>query len=238
MKRLLLASSSRTHGTGYLDHCADELKDLFGPAERVLFVPHALHDRDGYAAVARERFEALGFALDSLHEAADPGQAVAEAQAFFVGGGNTFRLLTCLYDMGLVEAIRQRVAAGAPYSGASAGSNVACASIKTTNDMPIVLPPSFDALGLVPFNINPHYLDPDPSSKHQGETRETRIREFHEMNDTVVVGLREGSMLRVDGPRVVLKGSAGARIFAPNAEPSERSLGDDLSALLESRHQG
>jgi dipeptidase E len=238
MKHLLLASSSRTHGTGYLDHCADELKDLLGQAERVLFVPHALHDRDAYAALARERFESLGFALDSLHDAADPGKAVAEAQAFFVGGGNTFRLLTCLYEMNVIEAIRQRVEAGAPYSGASAGSNVACVSIKTTNDMPIVLPPSFEALGLVPFNINPHYLDPDPASKHQGETRETRIREFHEMNDTVVVGLREGSMLRVDGPRMVLKGSAGARVLARGAEPLEISPGDDLSELLAARNQG
>jgi dipeptidase E len=232
MKRLLLVSSSRTHGTGYLDHCADEMKDLLGRTERLLFIPHALHDRDAYAAMAKERFGRMGYEVDSLHEAADPRSAVDGAQAFFVGGGNTFRLLDCLYAMDVLAPIRQRVESGAPYMGASAGSNIACVSIKTTNDMPIVQPPSFDALGLVPFNINPHYLDPAPESTHQGETRETRIREFHEMNDTAVVGLREGSMLRVEGFHAHLKGNAGARIFEPGKEPREVPPGGLLDELL------
>lgn len=220
--RLLLISSSVVHGSGYLDHCAAEIRDLLGDrAERVLFVPFALHDRDAYATKARQRFAALGYGLDSLHEAADPVAAVAAAQAIFIGGGNTFRLLATLYRRGVVEPIRRRVADGMPYLGTSAGSNVACPTIRTSNDMPIVEPPSFDALGLVGFQINPHYLDPDPTSKHQGETREQRLREYHEDNDLPVVGLREGAMLRVEGAAVELRGSAGARLFRRGQAPVE-----------------
>ena len=178
MKKLLLVSTSQTHGTGYLDHCADEVIELMSGVERVLFFPYALYDRDGYAAKARKRFAEMGYGLDSAHEAPDPLRAVEDAEAIFVGGGNTFRLLDTLYRLDLIEPIRRRVEAGSPYMGASAGSNVAGATIKTTNDMPIVQPASFEALALVPFQINPHYLDPDPGSTHMGETRETRIREF------------------------------------------------------------
>ena len=177
-RRLLLISNSTSYGSGYLEHCADHFQARLEGVRRVLFVPFALFDRDHYAATARARLAEMGFAVDSLHEAANPRQAVAEAEAFFVGGGNTFRLLDTLYRLGLIEAIRQRVGEGAAYIGTSAGSNVACATIKTTNDMPIVQPPSFDALDLVSFNINPHYLDPDPASTHQGETRELRITEL------------------------------------------------------------
>jgi dipeptidase E len=233
MLRLLLASTSTTHGSGYLDHCAPQMQAVLGEARRVLFVPFALHDRDAYAARARERFARMGLALDSVHTASDPAAAAAAAEAFFVGGGNTFRLLHELHRAGLLESIRRRVAAGVPYLGTSAGANVACPTIKTTNDMPIVQPPSFAALGLVPFNINPHYLDPDPASTHMGETRETRIREFHEENDPPVVGLREGAMLRIEGHRVRLEGRAGARVFVKGAEPRECRPGDALDFLLE-----
>ncbi|HUO86535.1 MAG TPA: dipeptidase PepE [Thermoanaerobaculia bacterium] len=220
--RLLLISSSVVHGSGYLDHCAAEIRDLLGDdVDRVLFVPFALHDRDAYAAKARERFAALGYGLDSLHEAADPVAGVGDAQAMFIGGGNTFRLLSTLYERDVVEPIRRRVAAGMPYIGTSAGSNVACPTIRTSNDMPIVEPPSFAALGLVGFQINPHYLDPDPTSKHQGETREQRLREYHEDNELPVVGLREGAMLRVEGAAVELRGSAGARLFRRGRPPEE-----------------
>lgn len=232
-RRLLLISNSTTFGGGYLDHCEAALRELLGPVERVLFVPYALADRDGYAASARERFAAMGFGLDSIHRAPDPAAAAAEAEAFFVGGGNTFRLLRELYAHGLVRAIRERVAAGVPYAGSSAGSNVACASIKTTNDMPIVQPPSFEALGLVPFNLNPHYLDPAPSSTHMGETREQRIREFHEENDPPVVGLREGAWLRVDGGEMTLAGTTGARLFRKRRDPEELAPGARLDFLLE-----
>lgn len=234
MPHLLLISTSTTHGTGYLDHCAQEIQALLGAAgRRVLFVPYALHDRDGYAAKAAERFQSMGYGLDAIHLEADPVAAVEAAEAIFIGGGNTFRLLDTLYRQRLIEPIRRRVAAGMPYMGTSAGSNVACITIKTTNDMPIVYPPSFDALGLVPFNINPHYLDPSPDSTHMGETRETRIREFHEENDSPVVGLREGAMLRVEDGAVELRGAVGARLFRRGKEPAEFSPRARLDFLLE-----
>ncbi|ANM30231.1 hypothetical protein ABI59_12545 [Acidobacteria bacterium Mor1] len=232
MKRLLLISNSTLYGGGYLDHCEEEIRDFLGEGRRVLFIPYALYDRDAYARTAIERYRKMGYDCSSIHAAADPRQAAAEADAFFTGGGNTFRLLKTLYDNDLVETIRKRVEGGAPYMGSSAGTNVATWSIRTTNDMPIVQPPSFDALQLVPFNINPHYLDPDPGSKHMGETRQQRIEEFLEENDRTVVGLREGAMLRVEGDRVELRGSTGARLFRRGQEPREVLPVADLSELL------
>jgi dipeptidase E len=170
MKRLLLVSSSKVHGSGYLEHCEDEVQRLFADCGRVLFVPYALFDRGAYAAQARQRFAEMGFELDSIHDAADPVAAVQQAEGIFIGGGNTFRLLAELQSRRLLEPIRRRVEAGCPYLGTSAGSNVACPTIRTTNDMPIVEPESFSALGLVHFQINPHYLDADPHSTPQGET--------------------------------------------------------------------
>ena len=233
MRKLLLVSTSTTYGTEYLEHCAAEMKEILGDRERLLFVPYALFDRDAYAAKAEATFAAMGYAVDSVHRAPDPGKAIADAQAIFIGGGNTFRLLNELYKVDALDPIRRRVAEGMPYMGTSAGSNVAGATIKTTNDMPIVEPPSFDALGLVPFQINPHYLDPDPGSKHMGETRETRIREFLEENDNVVVGIREGAMLRIDDNHVSLRGDRGARIFHRGRDPEEFDPGARLDFLLE-----
>lgn len=232
MRRLLLISTSTVFGTRYLEHARGELREVLAGVGRVLFVPYALQDRDGYAGKAREAFREMGFDFDSVHEAADPGKAVEEAEAVFCGGGNTFRLLKTLYDLDLVAALRRRALEGMPYTGASAGSNLACPTIKTTNDMPIVQPPSFDGLGLVSFQINPHYLDPQPGSTHMGETRETRIREFHEENETPVVGLREGAILRVEGHSLLLKGVAGARVFRRGQEPEEVAPVADLGPLL------
>jgi len=236
VSHLLLVSSSTIHGSGYLDHCAEEIADLLRDRARtVLFVPYALRDRDAYAAKARERFRAMGFELRSVHEWAGregPRQAVARAETVFVGGGNTFRLLKELHALRLIEAIRARALEGMPYLGSSAGSNVACPTIKTTNDMPIVFPRTLVALGLVPFQVNPHYVDPDPASRHMGETREQRIREFHEENEAPVVGLREGAWLRVEGDSVLLKGKAGARVFVRGEEPREFAPGDRLDFLL------
>ena len=232
-RRLLLISSSVHHGGGYLDHCEEEIAGFLGNVGRILFVPFALHRLDDCAARARERFAAMGYGLNSVHEAADPRGAVAEAEAVFIGGGNTFRLLDRLYRLELIDPLRRRVAAGMPYVGASAGSNVACATIRTTNDMPIVQPPGFDALNLVPFNLNPHYLDPDPDSTHQGETREQRILQFHEENDRIVLGLREGSMLRVEGSSARLLGSTSARVFRKDREPREFAPGAELDFLLQ-----
>jgi dipeptidase E len=233
MKRILQISNSTLYGQNYLDHCADSILEFLGETRTLLFVPYAGHDRDGYAGRVTERFEPMRVKVSSVHRAADPARAVREAEAIFVGGGNTFRLLSSLYEERLLEPIRHRVAEGMPYVGSSAGSNVACPTIRTTNDMPIVQPPSFDALGLVPFNINAHYLDPDPDSKHMGETREERIREFHEVNEEPVVGLREGAWLRTEGDRVTLGGSKGARLFRRGADPEEFTPGADLSFLLD-----
>lgn len=232
MKRVLLISNSTLHGKGYLDHAATEICNFLRNIQRVLFVPFALFDRDAYAANARKRFEAMNYKLDSIHTAPNAPQAVENAEAIFIGGGNTFRLLKALYDCDLITPIRRRVDAGMPYIGSSAGSNVAGPTIKTTKDTPIVQPPSFDALGLVSFQISPHFLDPDPNSTHMGETQEERILQFLEENDTPVAGLREGAMVRVENGSMILKGSSGARIFRKGREPVEVKPGAKLDDLL------
>src|SRR5882672_7259073 len=225
-KRLLLISNSTLYGGGYLDHAEIEIRDFLGKVRRVLFIPFAQHDRDAYAASARRRLAPMGYEMDSAHEASDPEQAVNDAEALFIGGGNTFRLLKGLYDFGLLPPIRRKVAEGMPYLGSSAGSIVACPTIKTTKDMPVVQPPSFDALGLVTFQISPHYLDPDPNSTHMGETQEERILQFLEENDTPVAGLREGAIVRIENGSTVLKGSTGARIFRKGQDPVEAMPGE------------
>uniref|UniRef100_A0A803XT91 PEPE dipeptidase n=1 Tax=Meleagris gallopavo TaxID=9103 RepID=A0A803XT91_MELGA len=239
---------------GYLGHCQQHIQSFLGEkVKRVLFVPYALHDRDAYARTAREKFASLGYELDSIHESCDPVEAVRKSEAIFIGlrgarptvvrlsspnilqgGGNTFRLLKALYDNRLIQEIRKRVLEdGIPYMGSSAGTNVATVSINTTNDMPIVYPPSLQALGLVPFNINPHYLDPDVKSTHMGETREERIRQYHEEPNTPpVLGLREGAMLLVEGDKATLQGVTGARLFLRGKKPTEHEPGTDFSFLL------
>ncbi|HUP49425.1 MAG TPA: dipeptidase PepE [Thermoanaerobaculia bacterium] len=215
--RLLLISSSTVHGYGYLDHPEPEIRSFLSGRSRVAFVPFALHDRDAYAAKVRERLGRMGFEVAQVRGPAD----LDAAEAVFVGGGNTFRLLKALYETGVLEAIRERAGAGLPYVGSSAGSNVAGPTIKTTNDMPIVYPPSFDALALFPFQINPHYLDPDRDSTHMGETREQRIVEFLEESDTPVVAIREGSAIRMEDGRATIVGTKGARVFRRGTDPVE-----------------
>lgn len=211
MKRnLLLLSSSQVHGHPYLEFAAADITDLLkgSRVSSVLFIPYALKDHDAYTRKVAAVFTKLGFGLNGIHQLGNPVEAVQKAEAIFIGGGNTFRLLKALYDNKLIEPIRKRVLTdGIPYMGASAGTNVATRSINTTNDMPIVYPPSFDALNLIPFNINPHYLDPDVNSTHKGETREDRILQYHEEEgSTTVLALREGSCLLVKDDRAVLKG--------------------------------
>lgn len=219
--RALLISSSRVFGGGYLDHAEAAIHERLSGVRRVLFIPHALADRDAYAETARMRFEAMGFELDALHHAVDHRATVEAAEAVFVGGGNTFRLLKALNDLGVLAVLRARALGGVPYIGSSAGTNLACPTIRTTNDMPIVEPPSLAALGLVRFQVNPHYLDPDSTSRHMGETREERLQQFLEENEVPVVGLREASMLRIDDGGATLLGNAPARIFRCGAAPFE-----------------
>ncbi len=230
--RLLLVSNSTLHGRGYLDHVAEELGNFLGDAKRVVFVPFALKDWNAYGDKACGRLAQIGFEMESIHRASNPQNSLGDADAVFIGGGNTFRLLKKLYEYNLIEVIRERVSKGMGYIGSSAGSNVACPTIKTTNDMPIVQPPSFDALNLVPFQINPHYMDHDPKSTHMGETREERLIQFHEENNGPVVALREGALLRIENATVLLKGSTGARVFRQDHEPIEVTPGTYLDSLV------
>ena len=232
MKRVLLVSNSTLFGSGYLDHAESEIRDFLGAVRRIAFLPFAAYERGKYTAQARARFERMNCELMSLHDVSKPRREVESADAIFVGGGNTFRLLKGLYDFDLLEPIRRVVAEGTPYIGSSAGSIVAGPSLRTTKDMPVVEPPSFTALGLVAFQISPHYLDPDPLSKHMGETQEERILQFLEENEAPVAGLREGAMLRVEGERVTLRGSAGARLFRRGEQPVEVLPGAEVSELL------
>jgi dipeptidase E len=232
-KQLLLISNSTRHGSGYLDHAEKEIRDFVGVRTNALFVPYAVHDRWAYAAKAKERLRDMGLSVTSIHDVSNMPRAVGEAEVIFVGGGNTFRLLKGLQDHDLLGPIRQRVAAGVPYIGSSAGSIVACPTLKTTKDMPVVQPPSFEALGLVPFQISPHYLDPDAASTHMGETQEERIMQFLEENEAPVVGLREGSILLVREGAVVLKGPNSARIFRRGENPVEVPSGSNLRPALD-----
>ncbi|HKS29742.1 MAG TPA: dipeptidase PepE [Pyrinomonadaceae bacterium] len=234
-KRLLLLSNSTNYGEEYLRYPLSHIKSFLGAdCKRVLFVPYAgvRMTYDDYAARVRERFEEIGYHLDSVHAAGDPVRAVREAEAIAVGGGNTFHLLRGLYEANLLEAIRERVSEGVPYIGWSAGSNVACPTIKTTNDMPVVEPPSFDALSLVPFQINPHFTD-ERVPNHNGETRSERLLEFIEANPGVtVVGLKEGSALRIDGAEIKLLSEKSALVFRKGQEVAEYGPHDSLQFLL------
>jgi dipeptidase E len=229
---LLLLSNSTGYGGTFLGHALDAVAETLGGRRHLLFVPYALADQGGYTARVRAALEPAGITVTGLDEATAPLAEVQRAEALFIGGGNSFRLLAELQRLDLVEAIRQRVLTGMPYLGASAGTNMACPSLRTSNDMPIVEPRSFQALRLVPFQINPHYIDPDPSSRHMGETRQARIAEFLEENDVPVLGLREGGWLRVTGSTATIGGLAGGRLFTRHAEPRELASGADVSLLL------
>lgn len=235
-RNLLLLSNSTVHGTGYLEWASLHVKEFLNSknVKKVLFVPYALRTMDSYTKTAKKKFSSWGFELEGIHTSSDPVAMVNAAEAIFIGGGNTFQLLKGLYDNKLIEPIRKRVLQdGVPYIGSSAGTNVSTYSINTTNDMPIVHPPSFDALALVPFNINPHYIDADPGSKHMGETREERINQYHEIpGSPPVLGLREGSLLHVTAKSAVLKGLHPARLFRQGKLPEEFPLETDFSFLL------
>ena len=232
MRRLLLISNSTNHGGGYLDHVLAEIDGFLGPVRRLLFVPFALADRDGYVATARTRLAAIGVEVEGLTADAAGHRRLADAEAVFAGGGNTFRLLATLQRSGLLGHLAARAGEGLPYIGSSAGTNLACPTVRTTNDMPIVEPASLRALGLVPFQINPHYLHGNPPG-FKGETREERITEFGVLHPrTRVAGLREGTALRVDGAAIRLLGDAECRVFRHGEPPRELGAADDFSFLL------
>ncbi len=225
--RLLIASTSTLHGGKYLEYLSNPIKELFS-GRTVTFIPYARPGgitHEAYTQKAREAFGALGIRLRGIHEYDNPRKAVLEAEGFFTGGGNTFLLTDMLHRKELMDAMAEAVKEGIPYMGSSAGSNIAGQTMQTTNDMPIVYPPSFKTLGLLPFNLNPHYQDPDPQSVHMGETRETRIREFHAFNSTPVLGLREGSWLEQHDDDIILRGSLTARLFRQEMDPVELEPG-------------
>ena len=233
MSNLLLISSSRVHGKTYLEHCRSAIANHFSGAQNIVFVPYALKDHDSYESTVASAFEEIGLTIRSIHHAADPVAAITEADGVFIGGGNSFRLLKTLYDRQLLSPIKQAVQDGSlAYMGSSAGTNMACPTMRTSNDMPIVQPPSFDALGLIPFQINPHYLDADPNSTHKGETREQRLAEFHEENSLPVAGLREGSWLKIKTDSCELCGETGMKLFR-SGEPAEEFQASDVSFLLQ-----
>lgn len=224
MKNLLIASTSTVHGGAYLDYLLPELKVHFANCKTIVFIPYARPggiSHDEYMQKVKSVFSTIGIDVKGLHEFSNPKEALQQAEGIFTGGGNTFLLVSQLYEHDVMEVLKEVLESGTPYLGTSAGSNICGLSMKTTNDMPIVYPPSFETLGVLPFNLNPHYLDPDLGSKHMGETRETRIKEFHGFNSEPVLGLREGSWLDVKGDAIVLKGDLTARLFRKGYEPLE-----------------
>jgi dipeptidase E len=234
MKKLFIASTSTIHNSGYLEYIKLELNIFFKGVKEIIFIPYARPggmSYDHYTEIAKEAFKDIGISVKGIHEFVSPVEAIQKAAGIFTGGGNTFELVSKLYENNLMKTIIEVVENGTPYFGTSAGSNIVGISMKTTNDMPIVYPPSFDTLGLIPFNLNPHYLDPNINSKHMGETRETRIKEFHKFNKTPVLGLREGSWLEVKGEEVFLRGNLSARLFLKDKTPKELEINSNLSSL-------
>ncbi len=231
MKNMLLASTSALFGGQYLDYITDEIKELFKGIDEIIFIPYARPggcSHDGYTKKVADFFASLNISVVGLHRFENPAKALQNGKGYFTGGGNTFLLTKTLHERGLMHILKEEIEKGKPYLGTSAGSNIAGQNICTTNDMPIVYPPSFDAMGILPFNINPHYLDPDPNLKHNGETRETRILEFLTQNNLPVVGLREGSWLRINGETITLEGNLTARIFQVGEAPYEMGTGSEL----------
>lgn len=235
MKNLIVASTSTVYGGEYLDYLIEEMAELYKDTEEVIFIPYARPSgisHDEYTEKAAKIFKKIGKRLIGLHTFKNPVEELQNAKGAFTGGGNTFVLVNALYKLQLMQPLREAIFNGLPYMGTSAGSNICGTSMQNTNDMPIVYPPSFKTLGVIPFNLNAHYLDPDPSSKHMGETRETRIKEFHTQNTIPVVGLREGSWLRVNGDEIILKGELEARVFEQDKKPYEVAAGTKFNSIL------
>ena len=228
MKKMIIASTSTIHGSEYLEYLLPTLKDFFRNVKSILFIPYARPSGisyDDYTEIVKKAFAKIQIDVKGIHSFDSPISAIEQAQAIFTGGGNTFELVNQLYKKEIFPKLKQVIEKGTPYLGTSAGSNICGVNMMNTNDMPIVYPPSFKTLACIPFNINAHYLDPIKGSKHMGETRETRIKEFHVFNDVSVLGLREGSWLEVDGSSIQLKGSLTARWFERNKAAIEIPVG-------------
>ena len=224
MKNIIIASTSTLHNGQYLDYLLPEIQLFFGHCSEIIFIPYARPSGISHADYTKKVAQVFGkisIAVKGIHEFKNPIEAIEKAQGIFTGGGNTFLLVSQLYENNLVETLKKAVLNGTPYLGTSAGSNICGVTMSTTNDMPIVYPPSFTTLGWVPFNINPHYLDPVEGSTHMGETRETRILEFLQLNAEPVIGVREGSWLEVKGDSIILKGALTARVFKRKETPYE-----------------
>jgi dipeptidase E len=231
MTNILLASTSTLYGGNYLEYLTKEIQELFTGIDEIIFVPFARPggiSHDEYTEKARIFFEGIHIKVKGLHEFDNKIEALHQAKGFFTGGGNTFLLVKELHDQNLMIPLKENVEKGKPYLGSSAGSNIGGLNMKTTNDMPIVYPSSFETMGLVPFNLNPHYLDPNPELKHNGETRETRIKEFLTQNDAKVIGLREGNWIRKIGNKITVEGNELTRIFEKGKVPYEIEQGTEL----------
>ena len=228
MKKLIVASTSTIYGSGYLEYLLPTLKSFFVDVKTILFIPYARPSGisyDEYTKIAKNAFSNINIDVVGIHQFENPKEAILKAEAIFTGGGNTFELVNQLYKKDVLSTLKKVLENGTPYLGTSAGSNICGVNMMNTNDMPIVYPPSFTTLGCIPFNINAHYLDPIVGSTHKGETRETRIKEFHVFNDIDVLGLREGSWLEVLGDEIILKGDLTARLFQQNKKPIELESG-------------
>jgi dipeptidase E len=234
MKNIILASTSTVHGSGYLEYLLKDLTELFTKIDEILFIPFARPNgvsHDEYTEGVQKVFSKLSIKVTGLNSYTNKIKAIKNAKGIFVGGGNTFVLVNALYKYSLMEILKSSITGGTPYLGTSAGSNICGLYLGTSNDMPIVYPPSFETLGIVPFNINPHYLDPDPNSTHMGETRETRINEFHKFNSIPVIGLREGSFIQIKHTDHFLRGKLSARIFEQSKAPYEVDSNMNLNYL-------
>jgi len=232
MKNLIIASTSILHGGEYLEYLLPILENHFKNCNSIIFIPYARPGgmtHDEYTERVAITFSKINKEIIGLHTFKNPIEAIEKAEGIFTGGGNTFLLVTQLYENNVMKTLSKVIESGTPYLGSSAGSNITGISMQTTNDMPIIYPPSFKTLGAIPFNLNPHYLDVNLQSKHMGETRETRIKEFHAFNATPVLGLREGSWLDVKGERIILKGNLTARLFRQNQSPEEINPETDLT---------
>lgn len=224
MKNIIIASTSTLYGQNFLSYILPELSELYQGCKTIIFVPYARPNGisyEEYTTKVSNAFQEINIEVKGLHEFENPAEALQKAAGVFVGGGNTFVLVDQLYKLNLMNTLTNIVQSGTPYLGTSAGSNITGLTMQTTNDMPIIYPQSFKTLGLVPFNINPHFLDYNPDLKHNGESRETRIKEFHTYNSTPVLGLREGSWLRLAGDSILLKGKLSAKLFLQNKDPYE-----------------